>query len=469
LRRRGIRGIFVKIRSLAGFLGIFLCVSSSFALAEEDVLTDLNSLPGVTATETTDVEARAEGLRKFAAQIEQPVDHFDPSAGTFQQKLIVLHRGYQEPMVLQTSGYAIWGQNLSRPARQFGTNQLQVEHRFFETSSPTPKDWTKLTVRQSAEDFHRITETFKKLYPARWLNTGGSKGGMTSIFHRRFYPDDLDGTLADVAPISYSTEDERYVSFVESVGGERYADCRTRLEAFQKSALEKRLEILPSVTGEFTILGSKEVAFEHAVLEAPFVFWQYGNPDSAAAGCARVPAPDASTADIASFLKQANDPSEYRDANLLQFQPYFYQSGIELGGPAAKMIHLAGLLEHPYSVAQYMPVPGTFTDVTMRDVQDWVSSKARTIMFVYGEFDPWTAGAYGKPNSAEGADNHWYLQPAGNHGSNFLALPQKEKEEATAILSRWLNKAPVAQRVLGKKSETLEDIELRVRRLHKMR
>jgi hypothetical protein len=41
----------------------------------------------------------------------------------------------------------------------------------------------------------------------KWVNTGASKGGMTSVYHRRFFPNDLDANVAYVAPLSYSQED----------------------------------------------------------------------------------------------------------------------------------------------------------------------------------------------------------------------------------------------------------------------
>lgn len=456
------------------WLGIFLfaVALAPRALADE-VLDRLGGLPGVEAKETTTAADTAQGLRRFVLTIEQPTDHFAPELGSFKQKLVLFHRSFTEPMVLQTSGYVIFGERLSRIAATFATNQIQVEHRFFGESAPSPKDWTKLTVRQSAEDFHRIVETFKRLYTGRWVNTGASKGGMTSVYHRRFYPNDLDGTVADVAPLSFSTSDERYVGFVNQVGGERYSACRAKLEAFQIMLLRRRAEILPLVEGEFTALGGKDVAFEHTIIELPFVFWQYGNPEDANTGCARIPGAEADTNTLWAFYKEVNDPASYADPQHAIFMPYFYQTGNELGAPAAKMDHLQSLLQHPYTLEQYFPAGEhpVYSNQTMHDMRAWVANEARTVMFVYGEFDPWTAGAFRDVNGAEGTDNHWYLLPSGNHGANFLGLPQELRAQAIATLSRWLSKAPSAKRFRpGVREEFLEDVELRMlrklRRLH---
>src|SRR4051794_8595110 len=88
----------------------------SYAADQDEVLSRLQSLPGVQALETTSAGDLASGLRRFELQIIQPVDHFDPSAGTFRQKLVLFHRDFSEPMVLQTSGYKIFVERLSRVA-----------------------------------------------------------------------------------------------------------------------------------------------------------------------------------------------------------------------------------------------------------------------------------------------------------------------------------------------------------------
>lgn len=437
------------------------------ALADGDVLARLGALPGVTATETTLPIDEGQGLRRFVIQIEQPVDHFDPESGTFRQKLVLFHRGFEEPMVLQTSGYSIFAERLSLPARLFATNQLQVEHRYFEGSSPGLKDWSKLTVRQSAEDFHRIVVVFKSLYGARWINTGGSKGGMTSVYHRRFHPNDLDGTLADVAPLSFSTEDARYISFIEGVGGEKYAMCRERLEGFQATLLSRRDEILPEIDGEHTHLGGKKTSFEHAVLELPFAFWQYGNPDDWVLGCRAIPSKSDPVRKLMDFLVGVNDPSSYGDSFVARFGPYFFQAAAELGAPGTKSSHLGGLITQPYTLDQYLPKGAvtTYEGATMRDIETWVAQEARGILFVYGEYDPWTAGEFKDLNP--GSDNHRYLVAGGNHGAEIDDLAEPQRNEAIATLARWLDKAPASGALRhrnGVKAKSLRDLEVEAMR-----
>lgn len=435
--------------------------------ARADVLDDLKTIEGVTEVrETTTSTDAFDGLRRFTIRMDQPVDHTQPTAAHFSQKLVLFHRGYAEPTVLQTSGYKIFGEKMTRLASDFGANQIQVEHRYFDTSSPDPLDWSKLDIRQSAADFHNIVVRLKKLYSGRWVNTGASKGGMTSVFHRRFYPNDLDGTVADVAPLSFSLDDARYIDFVNEVGGTRYAVCRQRLVEFQKAVLSRRDEILPALDGEYEQLGSKELALEHAVIELPFVFWQYGNPEDSNSGCGAVPAAKAPKDKILDFLESANDPQGLADAAVKVFIPYYYQSASELGAPGSALAPLNGLLKFPYSIDPYLPhgEHPSYSNSAMLDVKSWVANQASGLMFVYGEYDPWTAGAYRdlRPH----ADNHFYLVPKGNHGSKYDKLPGEQKVEALDTLARWMGKEPVMTTFgnISKKKVFLDDIELAVRR-----
>lgn len=431
-----------------------------------DVLESLKCLDNVDVKEVNTTQA---GYRQFELKFTQPTDHFASASGggeTFQQRVVLLHKAWNEPMVMQTSGYSIFGTSLSRLAATYGTNQIQVEHRFFEKSTPVSNDWSKLDIAQSAADFHAITVALRSLYQTRWVGTGASKGGMTSTFHRAFYPDDLDGTVADVAPMSFATDDGRYVDFVDKVGGAEYAECRTKLYDLQKALLERRSEILSRISGDFNQLGSASVGFEHAVIEMPFVFWQYGNPKSTTAGCSAVPSSTATTAKMFEFLDTANEVKGYSDETFNSFQSYYFQSGTQLGGPGAKLDHIQSLKKHEYSISQYMPkgVNYSYSAGEMQRISKWVAGEARNIMFVYGEYDPWTGGEYDIGNVEQAAARNVYkfMVPGGNHSAKFNMLPTEEKKRAMAILTKWFGKAPLLNLApvdpgLG---DSLDDIEL---------
>lgn len=394
---------------------------------------------------------------------KQPVNHFDPSDGTFLQRLVLIHKSENEPMVLQTSGYSIFGVWESVLTQLFETNQIQVEHRFFSQSKPASLDWSKLDIRQSAEDFHRITTAFKQIYPKNWVGTGASKGGMTSIYHRYFYPNDLDGTVADVAPLSFSTTDQRYVRFVDEVGGEAYRECREKMKAWQMGMLQDRALFIPKITGDYTHLGSNDVAFEHAVIEAAFYFWQYGDPDSKKIGCSAIPI-QGTTEERFGFLNElASLKDNYSDQAISKFMPYFFQAATELGCPDNLVDHLQHLRKYEFSIDQYTPknTKYKYSNTSMYEVDTWARQSADRILYIYGEFDPWSAGEF--PTTETGKDVFKFYVPKGNHGAEVTMLKNAEKKIAMDALTRWFGKAPALTDLSGieKNLEQIEFIERR--------
>ena len=133
---------------------------------------------------------------------KQPIDHNHPEKGYFRQRVWVSHRAINAPVVMVTEGYAAPRNYTTELARLLEANQIIVEHRYFDKSVPANMDWKYLTVEQAANDHHRIIQFFQQLYTGKWATTGISKGGQTTIFHRAFFPNDVDVSVPYVAPIN---------------------------------------------------------------------------------------------------------------------------------------------------------------------------------------------------------------------------------------------------------------------------
>src|SRR6185369_1541285 len=80
-----------------------------------------------------------------------------------------------------------------------------------------------------------------------------------------------------------------------------------------------------------------------------------------------------------------------------------------------------------------VPVP-TYSDAAMRDVQNWVSTAGKSLLFIYGRRDPWGAGAY-ELGSAQDSFRLWVA--TGNHGSSVAQLAAADKAVALDAISRW--------------------------------
>jgi hypothetical protein len=412
-----------------------------------DVLAQLTAVEGLTVREVPAVDA---SQRWFVLEMRQPVDHENPAAGSFDQHMVLLHRDPGALVDMLTFGYSFQGQKPSGDGADtgvtsaFGGNILYVEHRFFGTSKPDPEadpPWQYLTVRQAAADHHHIIEALKPLYPGRWVTEGASKGGMTALYHHRFYPNDVDAVIAYVAPNSLGTDDQRYVAFLDQVGD---AACRQRIVDVQRAALSRRAEVGPLLEGplgelgyDYESLGGFDVAYEHAVQEYRFAFWQYGSPDD----CDTLPDPAAVAAAIAAAFEDVL--KGFSDFTLGRFAPYYYQAAVELGQYGPLEGGIADLLEHPgtYRVTNYPPlgVPKAFDPDAMPDVATWLATEAKHVILTYGELDPWTAGALDPGASTEVKR---FVAPGGNHGSFFDQLTEADRQQAYRDLGAWLGMTP---------------------------
>ncbi|MEU6220078.1 S28 family serine protease [Streptomyces sp. NPDC047022] len=418
------------------------------AATATDIKDRLLAIPGMSLIE----EKPYAGYRFFVLDFTQPVDHRHPDKGTFQQRITVLHKDVSRPTVFYTSGYNVsTTPGRSEPTRIVDGNQVSLEYRFFTPSRPDPADWSKLDIWQAASDQHRVFEALKAVYPHRWIATGGSKGGMTATYYKRFYPRDMDGVVAYVAPDDVvNDQDSAYDRFFTTVGTK---ECRDRLDAVQREALVRRDTLEKKYTAyaadnryTFTTVGSLDRAYEAVVLDYVWGFWQY----SKLSDCATVPA-DAKNAtddEIWNSVDTISGFSFYTDQGLEPYTPYYYQAGTQLGAPT---IHFP-YIEKKYLHYGYQPprnfvprsIPMRFRPGAMRDVDTWVTHHAHQMLFVYGQNDPWGAERFRV--GAGTRDAYVFTAPGMNHGANVAGLVPGEQALATARILDWAGVASPAVR-----------------------
>jgi hypothetical protein len=106
--------------------------------------------------------------------------------------------------------------------------------------------------------------------------------------------------------------------------------------------------------------------------------------------------------------------------------------------------------EDTFKIGSYVPrdIPAVYDNaVAMRDVSQWLKNESERILFVYGEFDPWTAGAY-EDVRIEG-DNHRLDVARMNHGAQFIDLKGEARTLAYQKLRSWLELPAVDEMVEG--------------------
>ncbi|WP_406494284.1 aminopeptidase [Streptomyces sp. NBC_00846] len=428
-----------------------------------DIKDRILAIPGMSLIE----EKPYDGYRYFVLEYTQPIDHRHPSKGTFQQRITLLHKDTSRPTVFFTGGYNVsTNPSRSEPTRIVDGNQVSLEYRFFTPSRPSPADWSKLDIWQAASDQHRVFTALKQIYIKNWLATGGSKGGMTATYFERFYPEDMDGVVAYVAPNDVvDKEDSAYDRFFENVGTK---ECRDRLNGVQREALvrreplEKKYQEYAAARGyTFETTGSLDRAYEAVVMDYVWAYWQY----SLLSGCDTIPADAKNAPDQAIWdsIDSISGFSAYADQGLERYTPYYYQAGTQLGSPNIKQPWLGNLSRYGYQPPRnYVPrsIPMKFQPSVMRDVDSWVKQHANHMLYVYGENDPWGAERFRLGAGAR--DSYVMTVAGGNHGSNVAGLADDDKAKATAAILRWAGVTPAAVRDDPAKAKPLAAFDARL-------
>lgn len=408
--------------------------------APTDLLDRLNALPGVTAVQTP---TETDGYAFIELTFTQPVDHAAPGGPTFGQHVSLLHRDGAAPMIVQTSGY--WDYYRDTPVeltRLLGANQISIEHRFFGASRPEPADWSKLTIEQMARDQHAIISALRTLYDGAFVTTGGSKGGMTAIYHRRFFPDDVEATVPYVAPLSFGAPDDRYPAFVDTIGP---VACRQALRDLATELLANRRAMVVARAGEQALAEGYAYAriplgpaVESSIASLEWAFWQYYGVGL----CGQVPSTSASDDDVWDFLDEVSPPSDNDDAQIASFEAYYHQAYAQLGYPDAGAAYLDPYLQYTdadYDGALPAGLPAYDGGAAMRDIDAWVRSEGDRLLFVYGEWDPWTGGKF---ELGDATDSLSLTQSRGSHGARLTRLEDADEAAAFARLAAWTGVVP---------------------------
>jgi hypothetical protein len=370
----------------------------------------------------------------YELMIPQAIDHKHPESGSFMQRVFLSHISTSAPVIYVTEGYAAHGISNEELARMFNANTIVVEHRNFGKSIADTITWANMTVEQAAADHHSICQLLKQIYTGKWIATGVSKGGQTALCYRAYYPNDVDVTVAYVAPINFAVEDRRLDAHIKKMGD---AECQKKILDFQFKLLKNKDYFVPAFAGyckkkELKLILDPETTFDYEVLEYPFGFWQYGTP------CDSIPGTEASNETILKHLVEVVTPFYYTAVGVNFFKPFFYQANYELGyygydeKPFRKYLKQS---DYPNTIwgptGKIMP----YNAKTMKFVNHFLQNEGDRIIYIYGENDPWSASQVklkGKTDALK------VLIAKGDHSADISLMSELQRAEVYEKLEKWL-------------------------------
>ncbi|WP_299125107.1 S28 family serine protease [uncultured Tenacibaculum sp.] len=373
----------------------------------------------------------------YQVVLEQNLNPKNPSEGTFKHYMYVSHADYKNPTVIITDGYASRNRT-TELSKLLKGNQVIVEYRMYGKSRPDSIPWKYLTNDNAIEDYHAIVSKLKTLYKGKWLSSGISKGGETTLIYKSKYPNDVDVAVPYVAPLINGLEDERTTNLINSVGSE---ECRNAIKNFQRAVLKNRVEILNHLTSyaeekkmNFTEL-SQEEALEYSVLEFPFSFWQWGGK------CNEIPSDKANSKELFDYLVKVSGFSLYSDWGFDYYLPSFYQHIKELGYYGFDLEPVKDLLKVVSSPSNMRFAPKnvdlSYNENYIKEVRDFVENKGNNILYIYGAYDPWGACA---PNPKPNVDALKMVLADADHGTRIKHFSKEDQEKIYNKLQAWLGK-----------------------------
>ena len=276
----------------------------------------------------------------------------------------------------------------------------------------------------------------KNIYKEKWVNTGISKGGQTTMYHRYFYPDDVDVSVGYVCPLNFSNEDKRVYKFLENVGD---SNCRNRILQYQVEMLKNKAEYLP----EFDKLAQKRKltykmgllqAYELTVFEYSFAFWQWG-----VINCDSIPVIPKSPYKMVRHLDYVAGIGWISNEGISRLQPFFYQALAEIGFYGYNITPFKGLVSYTENPVFDFSAPDgisiKYDPEPMRELDNFVRHEANNMIFIYGETDPWSATSV---DLTYNTNSIKIVKPGGSHLTRINNLPEEQKKIVIEILKEWL-------------------------------
>lgn len=440
------------LKSRKTFLNLILialfCFSANIVFSQQTQselarkITALNGVTNVTQLE----EKREEFTEKYAVKITQMINPDDPSVGTFEQLVYVCHVGFDAPTMVVTDGYtASFGANpyyTEELAFRYKANIIAIQHRYFDESTPDDIDWKYMRGKYAATDMHNITNTFKNIYKGKYFASGVSKGGQNTMIYASYYPDDMEFYVPYVGPICFGVEDGRHEKFIPNIGTEQE---RAKIHNFQREVLTRRKNMVSQLKkyADEHKINFKGVSYDEildlSVLEFEFAIWQMHCEN-----IKDIPATNATDKELFDFLMKYSDPSYFANAD--STSPFFVQAAMELGyygydtKPLKDLLTIKntkGYLKRVIMAKEFSGIK--FNSELYKHLNSFLKKNDTVkMMFIYGEYDPWSAVAP-KAQYFEKKENMMiYYCPEYDHKSRIRNFPADTQKEIYNTLDEWL-------------------------------
>lgn len=371
------------------FLTGILISINFYGFGQETIEGNIRELTNIKSIKK--IEAIGEFKDCYELLIEQPINHDDPDQGSFLQKIYLSHKDINKPMVLVINGYISFDNIVNEWSEILDANQIYVEHRYFGKSKPEKIVWETLNLKNACSDLHKIRLSFKSIYQNKWISTGISKGGLTAVTYKYFFPNDISATIALSTSVKTSNCDTTFFTYIDSLSKKN--GCFEELKDFQKILLKNRKELISIMINHFEINQIEyhdtyiDKIFDCAVMEIPFSIWQNNS------GCEiiknlNIDTPDEMFNSMRIALKDWFMTKRVFD----DMEAFHYQAMTELGYYCYPTSFFKDLLNEQNEILTFISHSNHvhYSNELMLNLRTWLTNHGNNIIYITGKNDPYS-------------------------------------------------------------------------------
>jgi hypothetical protein len=248
-------------------------------------------------------------------------------------------------------------------------------------------------------------------------------------------------TIPYVASLTNSLEDKRIYHFLDTVSTK---ECREKIFSVQKFLLQHQEEAINKMKWyakgrklTFDYFGGAGKAFEMAVLEYPFAFWQLSN-----LSCDKIPV-NKSVDDYLEHIMAVGSVDYLSDDLINRWAANGYMARTEMGFYGYDITRFKKYLrfvkgENPTAafVPKSIPIK-TFDSSFLHQLGQWLEEKGNNMLYIYGSRDTWSAC---RVIVSDKTNAKSFLLPGANHfDARVKNMPKQMQQEFAEAVSKMLN------------------------------
>jgi len=177
-------------------------------------------------------------------------------------------------------------------------------------------------------------------------------------------------------------------------------------------------------------------AIDYTVLEYAFAFWQWGIPIK------NIPTKTVSTETMYQHLIDVVGYGFFEEKAVDNLQPYFWAALTQQGiygyetTPFKKYLKTDKVYKFDWAFPE--GISKDYDVKPMQDIKSYLDNSAEKMLFIYGEYDAWSATAVELNNSAKKRELYKFVKAKGDHRTRIKSFDPEKQKNIYGIITNWL-------------------------------